>query len=74
MSYAFKDLHWARDIRVNEYLFPKTTAEALEMLAGYEGRARVVSGGTDIIPKLRKRELGKWRSLITLPVLMWARP
>ena len=57
MSYAFKDLHWARDIRVNEYLFPKTTAEALEMLAGYEGRARVVSGGTDLIPKLRKREL-----------------
>jgi len=57
MSNVFKDLHWERDVRVNEYLFPETTAEALEMLAGYEGRARVVSGGTDIIPKLRKREL-----------------
>jgi carbon-monoxide dehydrogenase medium subunit len=57
MPYAFKDLHWARDIRVNEYLLPKTTAEALEMLAEYQGRAQVVSGGTDVIPRLRKREL-----------------
>ena len=57
MSYAFKDFHWANDIRVNEYLLPKTTAEALDMLAEYKGRAQVISGGTDVIPKLRKRDL-----------------
>jgi carbon-monoxide dehydrogenase medium subunit len=57
MPNAFKDLHWSRDIRVNEYLLPKTAVEALEMLAAYEGRAQVIAGGTDVIPRLRKREL-----------------
>ena len=30
MSYEFKDLHWARDIRINNYLMPGTLDEALD--------------------------------------------
>ncbi len=57
MPHSFKDLHWTRDIRVNAYLMPRTLAEALEMLAGYQGKAQVVAGATDVIPRLRKREI-----------------
>lgn len=57
MAYAFKGLHWRRDIPVKDYLAPAGVEEALAMLASYEGRARVVAGGTDVIPQLRSREL-----------------
>jgi len=57
MALAFKDLHWARDIKVQQYLQPKTLKEALEMLASFAGRAKVIAGGTDVVPQLRRRNI-----------------
>lgn len=57
MSLTFKELHWAKNIRIQEYLQPKTQEEALGMLQDYRGRARVIAGGTDVIPQLRKRDI-----------------
>jgi len=57
MSFTFKELHWARDIRIQQYLQPKTLEEALQILQDYGGRARVIAGGTDVIPQLRRRDI-----------------
>lgn len=32
-----------------DYLFPRTIAEALEALQAYQGRARIIAGGTDLV-------------------------
>ena len=37
-----------------EYLVPGSLDEALEMLERYRGAARVIAGGTDIVPATRK--------------------
>ena len=57
MPFTFKELHWAKDIRVQEYLQPKTLEEALHILQDYGGQARVIAGGTDVIPQLRRRDI-----------------
>jgi CO/xanthine dehydrogenase FAD-binding subunit len=43
-----KDMEW------EEYLVPFSLEEALEMLERYRGAARVIAGGTDIVPASRK--------------------
>lgn len=43
-----KDMEW------EEYLVPGSLDEALEMLDRYRGAARVIAGGTDIVPASRK--------------------
>jgi CO/xanthine dehydrogenase FAD-binding subunit len=55
MPQAFKELHWSRDISLQQYLVPKTIPQALEILSEYSGRARVIAGGTDVIVDLRRR-------------------
>ena len=57
MSYAFKDLHWSKEIKIKKYLLPQTLVEALELLAEHNGKARVIAGGTDVIPQLRHGDL-----------------
>jgi carbon-monoxide dehydrogenase medium subunit len=57
MEPAFKELHWRRDIPVKEYLLPGSLPEALDMLDRLKGKARVIAGGTDVIPELRRRDL-----------------
>lgn len=48
------------------YLAPKTIDEALSLLAQYKAKARVIAGGTDIIPKLKRREIGAPEYVIDL--------
>jgi len=57
MALTFKDLHWAKNIQVQQYLQPGTLEEALEILANFGGRARVIAGGTDVVPQLRRRNI-----------------
>lgn len=38
-----------------DYLTPKTLDEALSLLARYQGKARLIAGGTDLIPQLKGR-------------------
>lgn len=56
MPQVFEDLHWRRDISLKEYLVPENLPQALRMLGEYQGRARVIAGGTDVIVALRKRD------------------
>ncbi|MBN2244372.1 MAG: FAD binding domain-containing protein, partial [Candidatus Aminicenantes bacterium] len=39
------------------YLRPESLKEALSLLQKYKGKAKVIAGGTDIIPKLKRREI-----------------
>jgi CO/xanthine dehydrogenase FAD-binding subunit len=49
-----------------DYLKPSTIKEALALLSQYQGRARVVAGGTDFLPKLKRREIRAPEFLIDL--------
>jgi CO/xanthine dehydrogenase FAD-binding subunit len=40
-----------------DYIVPKTLDEALKFLNEHKGSARLLAGGTDLIPQLKKREL-----------------
>jgi CO/xanthine dehydrogenase FAD-binding subunit len=40
-----------------DYLEPNTMDEALSLLSQYKGRAKVMAGGTDLLPKLKEREI-----------------
>ena len=40
-----------------KYLAPKTIDEALFLLSQYKGRAKVIAGGTDVVPQLKRREI-----------------
>jgi carbon-monoxide dehydrogenase medium subunit len=39
-----------------DYVRPKTVDEALSILAGQKGGAKLLAGGTDLLPQLRRRE------------------
>ena len=39
---------------VEKYLCPSSVEEALAFLQSYQGQARVIAGGTDLIPELKK--------------------
>ncbi len=45
---------YQKDMAWEEYLVPGSLEEALEMLDRYRGAARVIAGGTDIVPASRK--------------------
>lgn len=40
-----------------DYIFPKTLEDALKCLNKYKEGARILAGGTDLIPQLKKREV-----------------
>lgn len=39
------------------YVAPQTLEEALDFLGEYQGKARVIAGGTDLLPQMRNREV-----------------
>lgn len=57
MDCEFKDLHWSREFSLRAYHLPNSLEEALDLLETYQGRARVIAGGTDVIPSLRRKTL-----------------
>jgi CO/xanthine dehydrogenase FAD-binding subunit len=42
---------------VTEYLFPASVEEALAQLGQYGGRARIIAGGTDVMPDVRRGKI-----------------
>ncbi len=42
---------------VEEYHFPRTVEEALEILERYGGEARIIAGGTDLVLQLKRGEV-----------------
>lgn len=40
-------------VKIKNYLYPKTVEEALKYLSEYQGKARIVAGGTDLVLWLR---------------------
>jgi aerobic carbon-monoxide dehydrogenase medium subunit len=57
MEGILKEIHWGKEISVQQYHQPLTIPEALDMLARYDGKARIIAGGTDVIPLLRQGDL-----------------
>lgn len=57
MAIAFEKLHVFSQLEVEEYLVPTSLDQALDMLASHGGKARVIAGGTDVLPDLRGRKL-----------------
>jgi len=51
------------------YLAPVTLDEALSRLARYKGKAKVIAGGTDLVPKLKRREIGAPAYVIDLKTI-----
>jgi len=43
--------------RAVEYLYPRTIEEAVELLARGSGEARIIAGGTDVLPDMRKKTI-----------------
>jgi carbon-monoxide dehydrogenase medium subunit len=41
----------------SDYLYPKSVEEALECLEARDGRARLIAGGTDVLPDVRKGKI-----------------
>ena len=42
---------------MTEYLIPTSTEEAISLLGTYHGEARIIAGGTDVMPDLRKQKI-----------------
>ena len=40
-----------------EYLRPRTVPEAAEMLAAHDGLAMAIAGGSDLLPKMKRRQI-----------------
>jgi carbon-monoxide dehydrogenase medium subunit len=49
-----------------DYLAPKTIDEALSLLSQYKGKAKVIAGGTDLVPKMKRREVKLLEYIIDL--------
>jgi CO/xanthine dehydrogenase FAD-binding subunit len=57
MAMPFEKLHYFSKLEMADYLVPTNLAQALDMLVTHDGKARVIAGGTDVIPELRGRKL-----------------
>lgn len=46
-----------RVLRPFEYFEPTTVAEVVDILSKHDGKAKVLAGGMDLVPKMRRRDL-----------------
>jgi carbon-monoxide dehydrogenase medium subunit len=49
-------LVWPKRLHWEKYFRPQNIPEALKILEEFQGQARLLAGGTDLIPQIRKRE------------------
>jgi len=49
-------LVWPKRLHWEKYFRPRTIPEALKILEEFQGSARLLAGGTDLIPQIRNRE------------------
>jgi carbon-monoxide dehydrogenase medium subunit len=49
-------LVWPKRLHWEKYFRPQNISEALKILEEFEGKARLLAGGTDLIPQIRSRE------------------
>jgi CO/xanthine dehydrogenase FAD-binding subunit len=49
-----------------DYLAPKSIDQALSLLSQYKGRAKVIAGGTDLLPKLKRRQISAPEYIVDL--------
>lgn len=52
-----KKILYKKEMDWKEYFFPKSIDEALDILEKYQGIAKIMAGGTDIVPASRSGEL-----------------
>ena len=52
-----KSLVWPKRLHWEKYFRPQTVPEALSLLEEFRGSARLLAGGTDLIPQIRNREM-----------------
>jgi len=52
-----------------EYVRPGTITDALAVLSEHKGNAKLLAGGTDLIPQLKKREIGKPACVVDLKAI-----
>jgi len=50
-------LIWPKRLHWEKYFRPQTISEALQILEEFQGQARLLAGGTDLIPQIRNREI-----------------
>src|SRR5512135_253647 len=50
-------LVWPKRLHWEKYFSPQTIPEALSLLEEFQGSARLLAGGTDLIPQIRSREM-----------------
>ncbi len=49
-------LVWSKRLHWEKYSRPQTIPEALKILEEFQGQARLLAGGTDLIPQIRNRD------------------
>ncbi len=49
-------LVWSKHLHWEKYFRPESISEALRILEEFKGKARLLAGGTDLIPQIRTRE------------------
>jgi len=54
---AISNLDYLPTLSSFDYLAPKTVKEACSLLSKYEGRAKVIAGGTDLLISMKKRQI-----------------
>ena len=50
------NLVWSKSLHWEKYYRPQSIPEALKLLEESGGHARIIAGGTDLIPQIRNKE------------------